>query len=372
MRLFNFRGDGRHYQHDDELMDNEEFWDESDEEAGDDMYDMEEMDQMNEELRGRHLRHERDGDRWADSDRVREEDDGIRGERDCRHGGHHHHGDKRVCFTVPKGEQGDRGERGARGERGERGERGHRGERGENGANGARGERGERGERGHRGEAGPRGERGERGHRGERGESIRGERGPRGERGEHGARGERGERGPRGESGSGAHAILPFASGRPIELTTQCGETRGHGAFLGFGNSATTPMPLGGVIDISGGPGLNLDYAFCVPHSCHVTSMSAYFSTVLPVDARCGVQIYAQLYHSDGHDNIFKPLDGARLELEPRLCDRNCKVGVRAHATRRDMSVRLKEGSRVMMVFYAKSKEVHTVIGYASAGIVIE
>jgi len=368
MRLFNFgerctcRGRCSCGRHEDERVRGDEFLDDETEEFEDDAD--EEMDDDDMQNDGMELRTARDG-RGDREDLRREDSEPLRDgfHEDCRRGGHHHHDGKRVCFTVPRGE---RGENGARGERGLPGIQGLQGERG------LRGERGERGERGLRGERGENGTRGERGLRGERGESVRGEIGPRGERGERGLRGERGPRGERGESGSGANAILPFASGRPIELTTECGDTRGHGALLGFGNAATTPMPLRSAIDISGGPGMNLDFAFCVPHNCHVTSMSAFFSTVLPVDARCGVRIFAELYHNDGHDNVFKPLEGTRLELEPRLCDRNCKTGVSVHARRGDMSVRVREGSRVMMVFYAKSKEVHTVVGYASAGIVIE
>ena len=106
----------------------------------------------------------------------------------------------------------------------------------------------ERGPAGPKGDVEPQGPAGPIGPVGPQGDA-----GPQGPRGIPGPTGPTGATGPTGVAGTGA--IIPFASGTPVVLTTIAGGLAGLPAFVGFGSSAQDITLLGSTIDITNASG---------------------------------------------------------------------------------------------------------------------
>ncbi|WP_304441266.1 hypothetical protein [Cellulosilyticum sp. I15G10I2] len=100
--------------------------------------------------------------------------------------------------------------------------------------------------------------------------------GPTGSTGLAGATGPTGFTGPTGDTGPiGAGAIIPFASGLPVAITTIAEGLVGTPAFIGFGSSGESVTVLGASIDLTGGPGLLTNLAFSVPRDGTIISIAA-------------------------------------------------------------------------------------------------
>lgn len=198
-----------------------------------------------------------------------------------------------------------------------------------------------------------------------------GETGAMGPMGPAGATGPTGETGPAGARGSdGGYAIIPFASGSPITMTTMAGGLAGLPGLIAFGTSAQGTAPLGSSIDLSGLPGL----AFPLPRAGTVTSLTAFFSTTAPLTlAGTTVSVTAQLYEAAPSGNIFTPIPGASVPLSPP-CSGTVHTGLISSGLTEGLSAPIAAGTRLLMVFYitaAGAALIHTVSGYASGGLAI-
>lgn len=194
--------------------------------------------------------------------------------------------------------------------------------------------------------------------------------GPRGPRGIPGPEGPQGPEGPEGPAGPGA--IIPFASGDPVIMTTILGGLIGTTSILGFGSSTTGVSIVGGVIDITAIENM----AFSVPRDGTITSIAAYFSTTLALDlVGSTVTLTAQLYQSTTPDNTFSPIPGATVTLAPSLTG-IVPIGTPSNGITSDLSIPVTAETRLMIVFSAEvtaGLDIATVItGYASAGLAID
>ncbi len=87
-----------------------------------------------------------------------------------------------------------------------------------------------------------------------------------------------------------------------------------------FGSSITGISLIGVIIDLTGGVGILLNFAFSVPRDGTITSIAAYYSNVDEL-ALIGskVTITAQLFSSSTPNNLFILTPGAIATLAPAL-----------------------------------------------------
>jgi BclB C-terminal domain-containing protein len=168
--------------------------------------------------------------------------------------------------------------------------------------------------------------------------------------------------------------VIPYASGLPITLTTIAGGLVGTVATTGFGNSAEGISLTGGTIDLTGGPGVLLNQAFSMPTDGTITSISAYFSTTIPLTLVAStVTITAQLFESTTPDNTFTPVPGAVVTLAPALTG-VLALGTISSGITTGLAIPVTEQTRLLMVFSATADGVdliNTISGYASGGLAI-
>ena len=166
------------------------------------------------------------------------------------------------------------GDIGPQGPAGPTGPTGPIGPQGDVGLQGPRGIPGPIGSTGPTGAMGPQGVTGPQGVQG-----VTGPIGPQGPKGCQGDDGPTGATGPTGAAGTGA--IIPFASGLPVSMTTIAGGLAGIPAYIGFGSSVQGLTILGSTINITNAGGTLSNFAFQVPRNGIITSFSAFFSTTL-------------------------------------------------------------------------------------------
>lgn len=187
--------------------------------------------------------------------------------------------------------------------------------------------------------------------------------------------GPRGRRGPQGEPGQqgqpGLGAIIPFASGKEININTRSGGVPGFPAFIGFGNSADSNNNLGPTIDLTNEL---TDFAFSIPRDGTITSISAMFSTTTPnnfVDT--DVQVNAVLYIGDQTTNNFVPILASLVSLTPVFTGTVPK-GTIASGFIDGLNIPIKPQDRLLLVFYAQATGqilVNSIKGHVSAGLAI-
>lgn len=243
---------------------------------------------------------------------------------------------------------------------------------------GPAGEAGPAGPVGPAGATGPAGPQGNPGNIGPMGiPGIQGPIGPIGLTGANGADGAAGPAGPAGPAGApGSGAIIPYSSGLPITMTTVLGGLNGTSSIIGFGNSATGITQVGGVIDLTGGPGVNMNYAFSVPRDGTITSLTGFFSSTQAV-ALVGttVTVTAQLYRSTTPDNTFVPIPGALVTLAPSLTG-ILAIGTIENGLTTGLAIPVSAQDRLLLVFTstvtAGIDQAVTISGYASGGMVVQ
>ncbi|SDF70555.1 BclB C-terminal domain-containing protein [Paenibacillus sp. cl6col] len=262
------------------------------------------------------------------------------------------------------GVTGTTGATGATGAAGVTGATGATGAAGVTGATGATGAAGVTGATGATGAAGVTGATGATGAAGVTGAT--------GAIGATGATGATGVTGVTGAPGTGA--IIPFASGVPVLLTTLAGGLVGTGGLIGFGNSAPTVSALGATIDLTGAAGLLLNMAFSMPRNGIITSISAYFSTTIALSLiGATATIQAQLWQSTTPNNTFTPIPGAIVTLAPALTG-ILAIGAISHGVTTGLAIPVTTETRLLMVFSVTTTGLTlgtTVAGYASAGVAI-
>ena len=202
--------------------------------------------------------------------------------------------------------------------------------------------------------------------------------GPQGPQGIQGATGVTGLQGPQGLQGvAGSSAIIPYASGLPVTLTTIAGGLVGTTALVGFGNSANGVSILGGTIDLSGASivaGTPINMAFSAPRDGTITAISAYFSvtTALSITGTT-VTITAQLYRSTTPNNTFTAVPGAVVTLAPALTGL-LAIGASSNGLITGLNIPVTSQTRLLLVFSATATGLslaQTIIGYASGGVAI-
>lgn len=202
--------------------------------------------------------------------------------------------------------------------------------------------------------------------------------GPTGMPGPTGPTGATGLQGPQGLQGvAGSSAIIPYASGLPVTLTTIAGGLVGTTALVGFGNSANGVSILGGNIDLSGASivaGTPINMAFSAPRDGTITAISAYFSvtTALSITGTT-VTITAQLYRSTTPNNTFTAVPGAVVTLAPALTGL-LAIGASSNALITGLNIPVTSQTRLLLVFSATATGLslaQTIIGYASGGVAI-
>ncbi|SHE75989.1 exosporium glycoprotein BclB-related protein [Pedobacter caeni] len=175
--------------------------------------------------------------------------------------------------------------------------------------------------------------------------------------------------------GSNGGAIIPFASGMPVSMTTIAGGLAGTPSFVGFGSSAPSVSILGSTIDLTGASGTLLNFAFSMPRSGTIKSMSAYFSTTAALSLiGSTVTINAQLYSSTSPDNSFTAVPGASVTLAPSLSG-IISIGAISNGITTGLNIPVTPQTRFLLVFSTSAAGISlitTTAGYASAGLSIE
>lgn len=176
-------------------------------------------------------------------------------------------------------------------------------------------------------------------------------------------------------TGGGGGAIIPYASGLPISMTTIAGGLTGTTSLVGFGSSATGVSLLGGTIDLTGAAGTLFNFAFSMPRSGTLKSMSAYFSNTAALSLiGTSVTITAQLYQSTTPNNQFTAVPGASVTLAPTFTG-IISIGTISNGLTTGLSIPITAQTRYLMVFSAQATGlslVNTISGYASAGLEIQ
>jgi len=169
----------------------------------------------------------------------------------------------------------------------------------------------------------------------------------------------------------GGSAIIPFASGGAVVMTTIAGGLVGTVSTLGFGVSQTGISLLGGAIDL--GSITSENNAFVVPRNGTITSMSGFFSnTVALALVGSSVTVTATLYKASAGSNSFTAT-GASVTLAPAITG-VVSIGATANGTNASLNVPVTAGERLLMVYSATASGitlVNTVTGFASAGVSI-
>jgi len=171
---------------------------------------------------------------------------------------------------------------------------------------------------------------------------------------------------------TGAGAIVPFASGTPITVTTVLGGSLNTSSAVAFGSGV-------GNITISAGTisaGTVSNMAFSASRDGTITSLTAFFSTTAAlVLVGSTVTITAQLYESATPDNSFVAVPGAAVTLAPALTG-ILSIGQISSGTATGLSIPVTAGTRLLMVFSADVTAgldlAATIAGYASAGLSID
>lgn len=210
----------------------------------------------------------------------------------------------RRCFVCPPGPQGPMGPRGPIGPTGPAG--GPPGPVGPTGPQGPFGPQGPIGPQGIQGPIGPTGPQGEQGPQG-----IQGPIGP------TGTQGEQGIQGPTGANGiNGAGAIIPYASGTPVTLTSLVGGLVGLPAVVGFGENLPLLSVLETTIDLTG----LTDLTFIAPRDGIITELSVFFSTAVALSViGSDITITAQLFSANPASNILTQVPESVVNLSPVL-----------------------------------------------------
>ena len=276
--------------------------------------------------------------------------------------------------TGEDGATGATGPTGATGATGPTGPTGATGEDGATGATGPTGPTGATGEDGATGATGPTGATGATGPTGPTGAT--GEDGATGPTGPTGSTGATGSTGPTGSTGAaGASAIIPFASGLPVSLTTIAGGLVGTPAFIGFGSSAPGISIIGNTIDLTNPSGTLTNFAFTMPRDGVITSIDVFFSTTAALSlVGSTITIEAKLYESIAPNNTMTVVPGTTVTLTPSLTG-VISIGTISKGILTGLNINVPAGTRLMLVLTARASGlslVNTVAGYVSAGVAID
>lgn len=166
--------------------------------------------------------------------------------------------------------------------------------------------------------------------------------------------------------------IIPYASAAPTTVTTIAGGLVGTVGLVGFGNSISGIGLTGTAIDLTGGPGNNLNYGFLMPRSGVIKSVSAVFSNVVGLSLTgTTITLKVQLYSCSVSGNLYTPISGASVNLTPGLTG-TVALGDTFSGTINGLSVPVSNQTRLLLVVSATATGlslINTVVGYVSAGV---
>ncbi|RRB02713.1 exosporium glycoprotein BclB-related protein [Larkinella rosea] len=172
----------------------------------------------------------------------------------------------------------------------------------------------------------------------------------------------------------GASAIVPYASGLPVDMTSIAGGLVGTTSLIGFGNSASGVPIAGGTIDLTGAPATNLNMAFSMPRDGTITSLSGYFTSTLALNlVGTTVTVTGQLYSSSTPNNTFTAVPGAVVTLAPALTG-ILALGTISNGITTGLSIPVTAQTRLLMVYSVTANGlslVNTVSGYVGGGLSI-
>jgi BclB C-terminal domain-containing protein len=161
----------------------------------------------------------------------------------------------------------------------------------------------------------------------------------------------------------------------PVALTTVLGGLVGTVGLVGFGGSTDGITLAGGALDLTGGTGVPINQAFSLPRDGLITSISAYFSTSLAVDLiGTTVDLSADLFCSTGPSNVFTPVPGAHVSLQPALTG-PIGIGTTASGITTGLAVPVVAQSRCVFVNSATASGlnlINLIVGYSSGGVSID
>lgn len=197
--------------------------------------------------------------------------------------------------------------------------------------------------------------------------------GPTGPTGPPGPAGPAGPTGPTGPAGpAGAGAIIPYASGLPMELEDQNGPPALTG-IVGFGSSTQVLGSLGG-IDLTGSLVFPINMAFSMPEDGTITSIAAFFSsTQSEFSPGATFTVTAQLFSAPPGSNFFLPIAGASVTLPPFVS--SISIGETREDLVTGLAIPVVARTRLLMGFLATieaASGVFSLRGYGSAGVKIE
>ena len=166
-----------------------------------------------------------------------------------------------------------------------------------------------------------------------------------------------------------SEAIIPFASGTPVIVTTIAGGLVGTSSIVGFGASATGVSVAGGVINTS----LLSNHAFSAPRAGTITSIAANFSTSVGLSLiGSTLTITAQLFKAAAGSNSFSPVSGASVNF---TLTGILAIGTVYNGLTSSLNIPVSAGERLLLVYSATATGltlVNTGTGYASGGVSIK
>lgn len=166
-----------------------------------------------------------------------------------------------------------------------------------------------------------------------------------------------------------ASAIIPYASGNPVSMTTYQALSL-LPSFVGFGSSAQGLTRAFATIDLKEMASSHL--AFSVPRAGMIESISAYFSNLSALSERGQILLTAQLYGSDTPNDVFTAIAGAKVTL---TLPGALLVGSTFSGSATGLNIPVNANTRLLMVYTVRQTDpgfsIVTVSGYASGGVAI-
>lgn len=170
-------------------------------------------------------------------------------------------------------------------------------------------------------------------------------RGPQGPAGPQGPQGPQGEPGTPGTPGTaGAGAIIPYASGASVSLTTPGTDDVRGAAFLGFGSKVEENITINTAI--AGPTAQYQEFAFVVPRNGTITGLSA---AAIKTNNSTAGDVTFQVYLANTNSLSFSPLTDAIVTFaSPAQNNINgASTGAISHA--------VTTGMRLLLVVYVSS-----------------
>lgn len=162
-------------------------------------------------------------------------------------------------------------------------------------------------------------------------------------------------------------SIIPFASGTAVTMTS-LPFGPGTVATVGMGSSASDNVQVGSTLDLT----QSANNAFIMPRDGTITSLAGSFSSTIASSLiGTSLSVTAQLYSAPAGLNIFNPIPGATVTLDPALTG-IAPIGTVATGVSSGLSIPVVAGTRLLLVYSISATGitlVNTISGYVSGGV---